>query len=125
MINALNSINFDVPSWVPLLGGKSFGLNISNVEKVSIPRLAEGAVIQPNQEFLAVLGDQKSGVNIETPLSTMVDAFKTALSTMNVSGSQASTVILELDGKTLARAQLPYTNAETSRLGVKLVTGGA
>lgn len=32
-----------------------------------IPKLAQGAVIPPNREFLAVLGDQKSGRNIEAP----------------------------------------------------------
>lgn len=129
MINALNSINIDIPSWVPLIGGNTFGLNIPNLPKVSIPRipaLAEGAVIQPNQEFLAILGDQTSGVNIETPLSTMVDAFKTALNGMNVGGNNGpTTVVLELDGKVAARGLIPYTNAETSRVGVKLVTGGA
>ena len=45
-----------------------------------IPRLAQGAVIPPNREFMAVLGDQKSGTNIETPLETMVQAFRQALS---------------------------------------------
>ena len=44
-----------------------------------IPRLAQGAVIPPNREFMAVLGDQKSGTNIETPLETMVQAFRQAL----------------------------------------------
>lgn len=44
-----------------------------------IPRLAQGAVIPPNREFMAVLGDQKSGTNIETPLTTMVEAFKQAM----------------------------------------------
>lgn len=33
----------------------------------SIPALAAGAVIPPNREFLAVLGDQRSGTNIEAP----------------------------------------------------------
>lgn len=32
-----------------------------------IPRLAQGAVIPPNREFMAVLGDQTSGNNIEAP----------------------------------------------------------
>lgn len=46
----------------------------------NIPKLATGAVIKPNQRFLAELGDQTSGVNIETPLNTMLDAFRTSLS---------------------------------------------
>lgn len=51
-----------------------------------IPHLAKGAVIPPNNKFLAMLGDQKSGTNIETPLSTMLEAFKTALSDSNYNG---------------------------------------
>lgn len=47
---------------------------ITKIEHVNLPRLAQGAVIPPNQEFLAVLGDQKSGTNIEAPLETIQDA---------------------------------------------------
>jgi hypothetical protein len=125
LINALNTINLDIPSWVPLLGGKSFGIDLPNVSKANIPRLAEGAVIQPNQEFLAVLGDQRNGVNIEAPLSTIVDGVKTALSGMDFSNNRGpTTLIFEMEGKAFARAILPFTNSESSRMGVKLVTGG-
>ena len=58
------------------------GYSMSN----NIPHLAKGAVIPPNNKFLAMLGDQKSGTNIETPLSTMLEAFKTALSESNYNG---------------------------------------
>ena len=34
---------------------------------MQIPRLAQGAVIPPNREFLAVLGDQRHGTNLEAP----------------------------------------------------------
>lgn len=44
-----------------------------------IPKLATGAVIPPRSEFMAILGDQKRGVNIETPLDTMLEAFNKAL----------------------------------------------
>ena len=39
-----------------------------------VPHLASGAVIPPNKKFLAVLGDQKEGTNVETPLSTIKQA---------------------------------------------------
>lgn len=58
---------------------------------VNIPHLAQGAVIPPNNEFLAVLGDQKSGTNIESPLSTMVEAFNQA----NKGGSEAELALLQ------------------------------
>lgn len=82
LITQLNKIHFTVPDWVPGLGGEYFGVNIPLIPEQHfsrIPALAKGAVIPPNREFLAVLGDQKSGTNIETPLDTMVGAFRQAL----------------------------------------------
>ena len=99
MIRALNTLKFDVPDWVPLIGGSKFGLNIKELSKVSIPRLANGAVIPPNKEFLALLGDQKRGTNIEAPLETIKQAVAEVLASMG--GQQ--TIVLELDGKTVAR----------------------
>lgn len=104
MIDALNKLSFDVPSWVPLIGGKKFNLNISKVSTVSIPRLAQGAVIPPNKEFMAVLGDQKSGTNIETPLDTMIEAFKTALTDMGMTSSNNQPIVLQLNGRQVAQA---------------------
>lgn len=41
-----------------------------------VPYLAKGAVIPPNSKFMAVLGDQKSGVNVEAPLATIQQALR-------------------------------------------------
>ena len=40
---------------------------LANFNSLGLPHLAAGAVIPPNREFTAVLGDQTSGYNIETP----------------------------------------------------------
>lgn len=69
LISQLNKVSFDIPDWVPAIGGKTFGFNINHIGEISLPRLATGAVIPPNREFLAVLGDQRSGNNIEAPES--------------------------------------------------------
>lgn len=45
----------------------------------NIPALAKGAVIPANREFLAILGDQKSGTNVEAPLDTITEAMMIAL----------------------------------------------
>ena len=51
--------SFKLPDW---LGGFEFkGINIPRLDKIKLPRLATGAVIPPNREFLAVLGDQSRG----------------------------------------------------------------
>ena len=44
MIRALNGLHFDIPDWVPGLGGKTFGFNIGEVSAVHIPRLANGGI---------------------------------------------------------------------------------
>ena len=98
------------------------GVDIGNVSwgNVQLPRLASGAVIPPNREFMAVLGDQKSGTNIETPLATMVQAFKQAMNETGVAGSRQMTVIFQLDRRELGRTIYQLNNEETQRVGVKL-----
>lgn len=122
IVNGLNKISFDVPEWVPGIGGKTFGFDIPEVKfnRVSIPRLAQGAVIPPNREFLAVLGDQKQGTNIEAPLQTIVDAFNIALAQNG--GTVGNTeVILEIDGREFGRAVVEQGDRENRRIGTKLV----
>ena len=117
-IEKINSISFDMPDWVPGVGGKSWGPNIPLVKEWQIPQLAQGAVIPPNREFLAVLGDQRSGTNIETPLATMVQAFKQALAESGYSGS--SEAVLVLDRDVLGRVVYQLNKAEGNRIGVSL-----
>lgn len=116
-------LSFDVPSIVPGIGGKHFGITIP---KANLPRLAQGSVIPPNKEFMAVLGDQKHGTNIEAPLDTMVAAFNEALAN-NDSGRNIN---IRFDGNLaqLARILKPYIDDETTRQGRKsnngLIVGG-
>lgn len=67
LVRGINKLSFDVPSWVPGIGGSKLGFNIPQVPQVQIPRLAQGAVIPPNQQFAAILGDQTHGRNLEAP----------------------------------------------------------
>lgn len=72
LINGINSLGITIPEYIPLVGGKRFSPNIPTIPTDwSLPRLARGAVIPPNREFLAVLGDQRSGTNIEAPEATL------------------------------------------------------
>lgn len=73
-MRAANKLSFTVPEWVPSIGGKRFGVNLPTVSAPSIPYLARGAVLPANKPFLAMVGDQKHGTNIEAPLSTIQEA---------------------------------------------------
>lgn len=75
VIGLLNGFSFDVPEFAQdALGTAKVGFNIDPITAPQIPYLAQGAVIPANHEFLAVLGDQTNGTNVEAPLETIQQA---------------------------------------------------
>ncbi len=94
----LNSIRITVPDWVPSFGGKTFSLSLPAFKAPQIPYLAKGAVLPANQPFLAMVGDQKHGTNIEAPLSTIEAAVANTMedfSAGNMAGHQATVAVLQ------------------------------
>lgn len=120
VISQMNKISFDIPNWIPLVGGKSFDVNIPYISRFVIPRLAQGAVIPPNREFMAVLGDQKQGTNIEAPLETIKQAVAEVMAQYGGRESGDMTVIMELDHREFGRAVVKSYNQESKRVGVSL-----
>lgn len=118
LIGKLNSLleNSLLAKGLDLIGIEFRG--IPPIPEVHIPRLAQGAVIPPNREFMAVLGDQKSGTNIETPLATMVQAFKQALAESGYGGSNEAVLVLDKD--VLGKVVYRLNKAEGTRIGVNL-----
>ena len=74
VVRAANKLSFTVPDWVPTIGGRKFGVNLPTVSAPQIPYLARGAVLPANKPFLAMLGDQRHGTNVEAPLQTIQEA---------------------------------------------------
>lgn len=116
LIEKINSISFDIPDWVPGVGGKSWGPNIPLVKEWQIPQLAQGAVIPPNREFLAVLGDQRSGNNYEVPDAKLRQLLREELSAL----CGKSEAVLMLDRDVLGRVVYQLNKAEGNRIGVSL-----
>lgn len=124
IVDGLNKIKFDVPDWVPGIGGKKFGFNVSKVSfgRVDIPPLAKGTVVPPNKRFLAMLGDNTKEHEIVSPLSTMKQAFTEAMIEMGGNfGSGNTEVVLEIDGREFGRAVVEQGNRENRRIGTRLV----
>ena len=94
----IKKVEFSIPT-VPALGEKVY----------QIPHLAKGAVIPPNREFMAVLGDQKQGTNIETPEALLRQIMREELG----------------DGGRVVKEEI-YNLSETElmRIIYKLVKGG-
>lgn len=87
MVDALNNLHFDIPDWVPGLGGKSFGLHIPHISAVSIPRLAQGGFVRANTPQLAMIGDNRHQGEIVAPedkMQAMVDRAVAMASNQNM-----------------------------------------
>ena len=76
VIGLLNGISVEVPDWEIFgdLAGKAFGFQLAPVALPRIPLLAKGAVLPANRPFLAMVGDQRHGTNVEAPLATIQEA---------------------------------------------------
>lgn len=106
IISAINSMIRAAANALAIVGIRVTAPRIPTIPEIAIPRLATGAVIPPNREFLAVLGDQKSGTNIEAPLDTIVQAVMLAMAKSNYSGSgQVIENAVYLDGEVIYRNQ--------------------
>lgn len=83
MTSALNSVSFDVPDWVPGIGGGKFGFNIPQISVPQIPMLATGAVFRGGNPFMAIVNDQPRGqTNIEAPLKVIRQALREELTSL-------------------------------------------
>ena len=72
MIKAMNKLKFDVPDWVPGIGGKKFGFNISQISAPQIPMLANGGVItSPTVAMMGEYAGARSNPEIVAPQSIM------------------------------------------------------
>ena len=80
MINSLNSISFELPDWIPEIGGNSFGLSIPTVPTVSIPKLANGGFVKANTPQLAMIGDNRHYGEVVAPENKLEDLLNRAVS---------------------------------------------
>lgn len=119
-IDAFNALRFTVPDWVPGIGGESIGFNIGKISAPRIPLLAQGAVLPANRPFLAVVGDQKSGTNVEAPLATIQEALANVLARQ---GAGDITITFAGDLAQLGRVLKPVIDRENRRVGGNLARG--
>lgn len=96
---------------------KKFGVGAGNF---SLPALAQGAVLPANKPFLAMVGDQKHGTNVEAPLETIKQALAEVMATQ---GSGDVTINFTGDLAQLARVLKPVIEKEGRRTGTSLAKG--
>ena len=117
VIGALNGLHIDVPDVIAdMTGIHSFGFDIPKFDAPRIPYLASGAVIPPNREFMAVLGDQKSGTNIEAPENLIRKLLREELAKQQT-GSKTYAFTAQLNRRTLFEEFIKEAELQQMRTG--------
>lgn len=132
IVRRVNALSFDVPDWVPVIGGDHFGFDLPEVGFGSIPYLAEGGYVKPNTPQLAMIGDNKhqgEGVAPEDKLLEMAQKAADMASSAELLAEAISILkqilkILEtldldiqLDGKSLKKYVVDKINEHTKQTG--------
>lgn len=115
VINALNNLKFDVPEWVPGLGGKTFGFSIPSLSPVTLPRLARGGIVNGATPIIAGEAGREAIIPLENntgwidKISSKITEFiDSRLTTRDGNGdieelALTIPITLELDGDTLLK----------------------
>lgn len=123
VIRGLNKLQIDIPDWVPGFGGETWGINIPTV-----PRLARGGIVD-GATFMGNYIAGEAGKEMIVPLenTSFVNKLAAALGNavmqaMQFTGPQNDysnqPIVLEIDGKEIARVMARSLQREYNRLGV-------
>lgn len=118
MIDALNGLHFTIPDWVPLLGGKEFGLNLKHVG--SIPYLASGGILSSGSAVVGEAGPElltlTGGKAVVQPLSGNGPSLKGVEGLLGgisdkLGAGQPVTIVVQsvLDGRVIGETAYDYT----------------
>lgn len=132
IVRKINTLSFDVPDWVPVIGGDHFGFDLPEVGFGSIPYLAEGGYVKPNTPQLAMIGDNKHQGEVVAPEDKLIDMAQKAAAMASSAELLAEAIsilkqilkILEaldldiqLDGKSLKKYVVDKINEHTKQTG--------
>lgn len=129
MIKALNSLSFDVPDWVPVIGGQRFGFNLKTISNVSIPRLAEGGIVNEGQMFIAReagpelvgnIGRKTAVANNDQIIAGIEGGVYRAMVAANANNSSKPVTVnatFEIDGEVVGKKVIKYHNGVVMQTG--------
>ena len=114
MIKQLNKLSFDVPDWVPGLGGKKFGFNINQISQVSLPRLAKGGIVNnPGKGVPLIAGEM--GKEVVLPLENNTEWMEELADKI---GGNITIPIYLPNGKKMAEYVIDVANKKSFAKGV-------
>lgn len=105
LITQLNRFKFSIPSWVPVIGGRSFSLNI--------PQLANGGIV--NQSTLANIGE--AGKEAVLPLERNTEWMDILANKINNGDSRPIQITLVCDKREFGKVAINSINDITKQSG--------
>lgn len=108
IIKQINKLSWDVPDWVPKIGGQTWGFNFKDI---SIPRLAEGGIA--TSSILANIGER--GREAVLPLENNTGWMDILAERIN--RNTPTKIVLAIDGKELGYATINSINSITKQTG--------
>lgn len=97
MIAAINNLSFDVPDWVPEIGGGKLGFDIPAIPEISIPKLAQGGFVKANTPQLAMIGDNRHQGEVVAPENKLQEMVDRAVSMVSGTGIQEQYLSIMVD----------------------------
>ena len=117
IIDGLNSLSIDIPSWVPKYGGETWGIDIPN-----IPKLATGAITDVNNPFMAVVGDNRTQREVISPLDDLLGMITTAVSSASGTGSGDLNLTIKIGEDTITEKLISNINRQSRISGKTVIT---
>lgn len=128
LFDSLNKINISVPSWVPWIGGKSFGFSIDHISYNSIPALATGGIVSsPTLAMVGEYSNASSNPEVITPLDKLNSMLRT-----DETNSLLRELITVVDSKDfrayiskseVGKASVDYINSQSRIMGASPLKG--
>lgn len=100
VVNSVGGIISKIGSWTGVDWDLTWDAQAPLIPMIPkyVPALAQGAVLPPNKPFLAMVGDQKHGTNVEAPLETIQEAVALVMEDLirsNIAGHEATVAVLK------------------------------
>ncbi len=113
IVRAVNKLSFTVPDWVPGIGGKQFGFNLSEVSAPQIPKMATGGIVTAATHIIA--GER--GKEAILPLDTHTEWMDKLAEKIAEKNNNPTKVVLMLDDTELGWANIRSINGITKQTG--------
>lgn len=123
IIDGLNTLSFDIPDWVPKIGGSHFGFDLGHIDIPEIPKLASGGLA--TAPTLAMVGDNRNASvdpEVIAPLSKLTSMLgSTDPAVLSLLGEILEAIkdkrtVVSIDSDAIGRASTTYTHGKAVRI---------